>query len=70
MLGNNFINILSAEDAEGYYQGFITEKFLKENIKDFKKKIYICAPPPMMEALEKFLSNLHIDEKLIVKEEF
>ena len=70
ILGSNFINILSDEDAKGYYQGFITEEFLKENIIDFDKSIYICGPPPMMEALEKFLSNLQIDEKLIVKEEF
>jgi len=70
ILGKNFINILSDEDVKGHSHGFITEKFLKANITDFNKNIYICGPPPMMDATEKFLSNLHVDEKLIVKEIF
>jgi len=70
ILGKNFINILSDEEVKGYSHGFITEKFLKANITDFDKNIYVCGPPPMMDATEKFLSNLHVDEKLIVKEIF
>ncbi|MFA6293524.1 MAG: hypothetical protein WC637_17190 [Victivallales bacterium] len=70
LLGSNFINILSDEDVKGYSHGFITENFLKANITDFSKNIYVCGPPPMMDQIEKFLSNLHVDEKLIVKEVF
>ncbi|MFA6103403.1 MAG: hypothetical protein WC721_14520 [Victivallaceae bacterium] len=70
LLGDNFINILSDEDVKGCSHGFITEKFLKANITDFNKNIYICGPPPMMDAMEKFLSHLHIDEKFIIKEVF
>jgi ferredoxin-NADP reductase len=70
LLGKNFINILSDEVAEGYLHGYITENILRVNITDLKKNIYICGPPPMMDAIEKFLSNLHIDEKLIIKEAF
>lgn len=70
ILGDNFINILSDEDVKGYSHGTITEKFLKGNITDFDKNIYLCGPPPMMDAMEKFLSNLHVDEKLIIKEAF
>jgi ferredoxin-NADP reductase len=55
---------------KGYAHGEITEKFLKENITDFGKKFYVCGPPPMMEAIEKHLANLFVDEKLIVKESF
>ncbi|MCJ7446886.1 MAG: hypothetical protein MUO72_04275 [Bacteroidales bacterium] len=69
ILGKNFINILSDEEAEGYSHGFITEDFLKLNITDYNKNIYVCGPPPMMDAMEKILSNLHVDEKLIIKEE-
>jgi hypothetical protein len=31
---------------------------------------YICGTPPMMDALEKYLSNLHVPIKPIVKEVF
>ena len=68
ILGKNFINILSDEMAEGYEHGFISENFLKANIADFNKNFYLCGPPPMMDAMEKILSNLHVDEKLIIKE--
>lgn len=69
-LGKNFINILSDEKADGYAHGLITEGFLKPYIGKSTKNVYICGPPPMMEALEKQLENLNIDKKLIVKEEF
>lgn len=70
VLGENFINILSDEEEKGYAHGYITENFLKAHITDFNKNIYLCGPPPMMDAVEKILSNLHIDEKLIIKEAF
>jgi ferredoxin-NADP reductase len=69
-LGKNFINILSDEEEKGYAHGYITEKFLKTHITDFSKNIYVCGPPPMMDAVEKMLSGLHVDEKLIIKEAF
>jgi ferredoxin-NADP reductase len=67
-LGKNFINILSDEVAEGYAHGFITENFLKEHITDFQKNIYLCGPPPMLQAVEKILSDLNVDQNLIIKE--
>src|SRR5665648_319628 len=70
ILDKNFINILSDEKAEGYAHGLITEDFLKAHISDLTKNVYICGPPPMMDAIEKQLANLKIDEKQIIKEEF
>ena len=70
LLGKNFINILSDEKAHGYDHGYITEEFIKENITDLGKKIYLCGPEPMMEAVEKQLSNLGVETKSIIKEEF
>lgn len=70
MLGSKFINILSDEKAEGYAEGFITEEFLKSSVEDFNKKFYLCGPPPMMDALEKQLANLHVDKAAVVKEAF
>ena len=67
-LGKNFINILSDEIVEGYPHGFITEEFLKTQITDFNKNFYICGPPPMIDAVEKILSNLGVDEKMVTKE--
>lgn len=70
LLGENFINILSDEKADGYAHGQITEDFLKDYIKYSPKNIYVCGPPPMMEAIEKQLANLKIDKKQIIKEAF
>jgi ferredoxin-NADP reductase len=70
MLGENFINVLSAEKTKEYAHGQITERILKTYISDGNKKIYVCGPPPMMNAIEKQLANLNVDEKLIVKEDF
>jgi ferredoxin-NADP reductase len=70
LLGDNFINILSDEKADGYAYGQITEAFIKTHINDTTKNVYICGPPPMMDAIEKQLNNLKIDKKLIIKEEF
>jgi ferredoxin-NADP reductase len=70
LLGENFINILSDEKADGYAHGQITEGFLKAHISDSTKNVYVCGPPPMMDAIEKQLANLKIDEKQIIKEVF
>ncbi|MCU0413979.1 MAG: hypothetical protein MUE91_06215 [Ignavibacteriaceae bacterium] len=67
-LGKNFINILSDETEGRYEHGYITENFLKAHITDFSKNFYVCGPPPMMDTVEKILANLHVDEKLIIKE--
>jgi ferredoxin-NADP reductase len=68
LLGKNFINILSDEKLEGYANGQITEDFLKSFVNDTPLHIYVCGPPPMMEAVEKQLSNLHISKKAITVE--
>jgi ferredoxin-NADP reductase len=70
LLGNNFINILSAEKVNGYAYGQITKGFLKANSGGLNQYFYVCGPPPMIEAIEKQLIQLKADEKHIVKEEF
>ena len=70
LLGANFINILSDEKVPGYDKGQITEEFIKANFDGIDKMFYVCGPPPMMEAIEKQLSKLHVPEKSIVKEAF
>ncbi len=70
MLGDNFINILSDEKVDGYANGQITEEFIKANSGGLNKIFYLCGPPPMMDAVEKYLANLQIKESSIVKEAF
>jgi len=69
MLGNNFINILSDEKADGYAHGKISEDFLRSHLNTSCKNVYLCGPPPMVEALEIQLSNLGIDQNSIIQEE-
>jgi ferredoxin-NADP reductase len=68
ILGDGFINILSDETIAGYEHGVITEKFLKEKIASFDKFFYICGPPPMMDAVQKSLTNLGVGDKSVVVE--
>jgi ferredoxin-NADP reductase len=69
LLGQNFINILSVEKADEYAHGQITKNFLNAHINSSIKNVYICGPLPMMDAIEKQLSNLGIDKNAITKEE-
>lgn len=69
-LGRNFVNILSDEQVEEYAQGQITEDFLKEYINNFTKHVYVCGPPPMMEAVLEQLSNLGVSKNAIIVEKF
>lgn len=68
MLGDAFVNILSDEVAEGYASGMITEKFLKDNIGDFAKTFYVCGPPPMMDAIQGYLTHLGVGGDSVVVE--
>ena len=70
ILSDTFINILSDEKVDGYPHGQITEGFLKPHINSNIKNVYLCGPPPMMEAVEKQLVHLKVDAKYIVKEKF
>lgn len=70
LLGENFINILSQDNAEGYPHGHITRAFLNKHHIPFDKYIYLCGPPPMMEAVEEILNQEKFDKNLLVKEKF
>jgi len=70
LLGDNFINILSHDIIVGYEHGFITGEILEKHIPDTGKPVYLCGPPPMMDAVEKLLEKINIDKSSIVKEAF
>lgn len=69
LLGSNFINILSDEKTKNYAYGLISESFLKTHMDNSCKNVYVCGPPPMMEAVTKQLSAVGVDENVIVVEE-
>ena len=68
LLGNAFVNILSDEELPGYAHGMITEDFLKIHIVNFDRPFYVCGPPPMMDAIQKQLTNLGVGNNSIVVE--
>ncbi|MBX2931400.1 MAG: flavodoxin reductase [Chitinophagaceae bacterium] len=70
VLGANFINILSDETVEGFEHGFINADLIKKYSADNLKYYYLCGPKPMMDAVEKHLATLGVDDEHIVKEGF
>lgn len=70
MLGQNFINILSQEEAEGFDHGWISEEFLKKHGVNDYKYVYLCGPKPMMENIEGQLLKLGVQEDAIIREIF
>lgn len=68
LLGSGFVNILSDETISGFASGMITEQFLKENSAGLDKKFYVCGPPPMMDAIQGFLTKLGVGNNAVVVE--
>ena len=68
LLGKSFINILSDEKKDDYFHGFITKDFLKSYTRDNAEHIYLCGPPPMMDAVMKHLAGLGIGDNAITLE--
>ena len=70
LLNGNFINILSQEESADYLSGYITRDLLKEQLPETNPYLYLCGPPPMMEAVEQQLKELNVDKERLVTEEF
>jgi ferredoxin-NADP reductase len=68
LLGHAFINILSEENLDGYHHGRITEGFMKTVVTDFNQEFYVCGPPPMIEAINKQLTNLGVHKDAVTVE--
>lgn len=69
ILGSNFVNILSQERTNEYAYGHISKEFLKEHVKNFDKKFYVCGPPEMMESVLDQLKELGVEDDQIVTED-
>lgn len=70
LLGDNFINVLSEEEAEGYEHGYLNAEMIKKYSDDKLKYYYLCGPDPMMDAVMKHLDSLGVEPESIVREAF
>jgi ferredoxin-NADP reductase len=68
MLGDAFVIVLSDEIVSGYEHGYINESLLRANIVSPSAKIYLCGPPPMMDALQPMLTNLGVKSDMVIVE--
>lgn len=70
LLGANFVNVLSDENISGYEHGFVTAELIKKLTDEHTQFLYLCGPPPMMNAIEKQFISLGISDSQIIKEGF
>jgi ferredoxin-NADP reductase len=68
LLDGRVTNILSEENVSGFKHGFVTEGLLREMMIQPDDKLYICGPPPMLDALLKMFSNIGLSEQSVVME--
>ncbi|ANH81525.1 flavodoxin reductase [Niabella ginsenosidivorans] len=68
MLGQNFINTITQENAPGYDHRRIDEAYLKDMIRDFDQHFYICGPDLMVQTVQQALKNLGSPESVITVE--
>lgn len=58
LLGNNFINTLTAETKGGYDHRHIDRDYLKEKIPDFGQHFYVCGPTAFVSSVAEALTSL------------
>lgn len=68
-LGDQFINVLSQEEADGYHYGYIDKEFLGDQLDDLNQYFYVCGPPSMVEDVLNALDQLGVDEDKIITED-
>jgi ferredoxin-NADP reductase len=68
LLDGNVVNILSDETIYGYKHGFVNEALLRELSITPDDKLYICGPPPMLDALLVMFKNIGLSDQSVVME--
>jgi len=66
LFDDNIVFILTREKIEGYEYGRIDKDFLKEKIKDFNQKFYVCGPFEFVVQVKKDLIELGVGEEDII----
>ncbi|WP_244901823.1 FAD-binding oxidoreductase [Croceivirga radicis] len=68
-LGADFVNILSEEHNPKHAHGRIDKEFLKKNLKDKDKYVYICGPVPMINSVKEDLLEIGVEKEQIITED-
>ena len=71
MFNENYKNLtltLTDEKKEEYKQEKINKEFLKDNIKDFNQKFYLCGPPTFVKDIKSALKDLGANTEEVVFE--
>lgn len=64
------VNVLSAEEVEGYEKGFITAELIKKYAPEGEYSIFLCGPQAMYEFVDKEIETLKLRKKFIRHELF
>ena len=67
-LGQQVSFALSKQDKEDYHYGHVDKDYLKNKNLDTSKFVYLCGPPPMMEAITADLYALGLPKANLVTE--
>ena len=68
-LGDDLHCILSDENKNNYPKGHIDQKFLKKHDLDVTKKVYLCGPQPMIDAVRADLFAMGLPKDHLVTED-
>jgi ferredoxin-NADP reductase len=66
MIDLEFVNTLTREKKDKYLHGRIDEAFLKDHVKDFSKKFYICSTMEMTNEIITILKSLGVNDDQII----
>jgi len=68
MLGENFINVITREKSDKYYNQKIDDELVKKLVNNFNQHFYICGPEKFVEDIQTILKKLGVPQNLIVVE--
>ena len=68
ILGENAVFVITNEKKSPYATGYIDERFLTANIRDFTKHFYICGPDPMIKAISEILTKKGAEPEAVIFE--
>ena len=68
MLGKHFINVITRQKSDKYYNQKIDEELIKKLVNNFNQHFYICGPDKFVEDIHKILNGLNVSDDLIVIE--
>lgn len=53
----DYFTVVSDPDSDHERKGFVTDHMTEEHLHNGEADVYLCGPPPMVEAVRKFLNN-------------